>query len=196
METLQQVLTAFQTQSMEASQRMMSTFQAQSVTNMDMLLKQQADLINQIVSGVTKKPMTDTRGIGKPEAFKGDESNYIEWKTKLFAFLYASNSDAQPWVEWALSENTPISNQVISYAYEPAEQAVLDFDRSLYQTLVCCTSSHAFNVVHSASGSGLEAMRLISKRFEPRTPGTKRALLKAILTTPQPRRWMRLRRTS
>ena len=86
METLQQVLTVFHAQSMEASQHMMYTFQVQSATNMDMLLRQQADMINQIVNNVAKKPMTDTRGIGKPETFKGDENNYIEWKTKLLAF--------------------------------------------------------------------------------------------------------------
>ena len=106
METLQQVLTAFHAQSMEASQHMLKTFQMQSASDVDMLLKQQVDMFNQIVSNVTKKPMTDTRGIGKPETFKGDENNYIEWKTKLLAFVYASNSDAQKWVEWAWSEHS------------------------------------------------------------------------------------------
>ncbi len=34
-------------------------------------------------------------------------------------------------------------------------------------------------------GNGLEAMRLMVKRYEPRAPAIKRALLKAVINNPQ-----------
>ena len=51
----------------------------------------------------------------------------------------------------------------------------------------CCpapktTLSESVNSVKE--GNGLEAMRLLMKRYEPRTPGTKRTLLKAIMNNP------------
>ena len=51
----------------------------------------------------------------------------------------------------------------------------------LYNLLVAKLRGEAFNIVSSVrDGSGYEAWRLIMKRYEPRTPGTKRALLKTI----------------
>ena len=51
-----------------------------------------------------------------------------------------------------------------------------------YSILMSCTRDDAFRICHSVKdGNGLEAMRLLMKRYEPRTPGTKRALLKAVI---------------
>lgn len=51
--------------------------------------------------------------------------------------------------------------------------------------MLSCTEEDAFRICHSVkSGNGLEAMRLLVKRFEPRTPGTKRAVLKSIINNP------------
>ena len=46
----------------------------------------------------------------------------------------------------------------------------------MYSILLSCTEDDAFRICHSVKeGNGLEAMRLLMKRYEPRTPGTKRA---------------------
>ena len=56
---------------------------------------------------------------------------------------------------------------------------------NLYSILLSCTEDDAFRICHSVKGgNGLEAVRLLMKRYEPRTPGTKRALLKAIINNP------------
>ena len=55
----------------------------------------------------------------------------------------------------------------------------------MYFILLSCTEDDAFRIGHSVKeGNGLEAMRLLMMRYEPRTPGTKRALLKAIINNP------------
>ena len=40
----------------------------------------------------------------------------------------------------------------------------------------------------AGEGNGLEALRLIFRRYEPRTPATKRAVLKAVINNPQCKR--------
>ena len=52
----------------------------------------------------------------------------------------------------------------------------------LYATLISCTEEDAFRICHSVKdGNGLEAIRLLMMRYEPKNPGTKRAILKAII---------------
>ena len=59
---------------------------------------------------------------------------------------------------------------------------MINFGNRLYAILLSCTEEDPFNICYSvADGNGLEAMRLLMKRYEPRTPGTKRALLKAVI---------------
>ena len=62
------------------------------------------------------------------------------------------------------------------------KQEVLKFAHNLYSVLLSCTEDDPFRICYSVKeGNGLEAMRLLMKRYEPRTPATKRALLKAII---------------
>ena len=168
METLQAVLTAFQQQNMD---------------NINRLITEQTRIMDNVITIVTRKPTVDTRGLGRPDTFKGDEAQWMEWKTKMLAYLCASNPGARTWVDWASRQTEVITKEDVELEYDDdlVRTQVASFDLTLYQTLVCSTSGHAFNMVHSAGGSGLEAVRLLSRRYEPRTPGTKRAILKAIL---------------
>ena len=64
-------------------------------------------------------------------------------------------------------------------------QDLLGFAFNLYSILLSCTEDDPFRICHSVKeGNGLEAIRLLMKRYEPRTPGTKRTLLKAFITNP------------
>ena len=64
------------------------------------LVKLQSTLA-QVISHSADKPkttnMVDSRGIGKPGVFKGDESKFIEWIAKLNAFLRSSNPNGMTW---------------------------------------------------------------------------------------------------
>jgi hypothetical protein len=59
------------------------------------------------------------------------------------------------------------------------------FSTKLHAILVSITEGDAFRIVDSARDcNGLESYRLLTKRYEPKNPGTKRALLKSIINNP------------
>ena len=60
--------------SMEVLQGMMAEMQKQNAENLATLARQQFDALQLLVQGTkTTSGMTDTRGIGRPVSFKGDE---------------------------------------------------------------------------------------------------------------------------
>ena len=129
--------------------------------------------------------MTDSRGIGRPITFKGEESKYAEWKAKLLAYIRVSIPHAADWVLWASQEATNTIEEDVDRKIGESAQTLKDFAVKLYSILMSCTEDDAFRICHSVKdGNGLEAMRLLMKRYEPRTPGTKRALLKAVINNP------------
>ena len=167
----------------EDVQKMMTALQEQNNENMRTLARQQMEALTQIVAN--SKPngiMTDTRAIGKPITFKGEELKYPEWKAKLMAYLKMTVPDSENWIRWAAEEKDPITEERMDEAWLASSRQAKEFAGKLYAMLLSCTEDDAFRICHSVStGNGLEAMRLLTRRFEPRTPGTKRALLKAII---------------
>ena len=172
----------------EVMQQMMAQLMTINTQNMATLASQQMDALKAIVqsSNRPQNTLTDTRGIGKPVNFKGDEAKYAEWKAKLMAYLRTSEPRSVEWISWANEKTSAITDDDIDDEYKTDSQVVKDYSVKLYSTLMSCTEEDAFRICHSVKdGSGLEALRLLMKRYEPRTPGTKRALLKAVINNPQ-----------
>lgn len=163
---------------MEALQILMTEMQRMNAETMVELAKQ--------MGGTGRGgTMTDSRGIGRPITYKGDESKYAEWKAKLLAYLRVSIPRADDWIRWSSGMTTAITEEDVDLEYGEVSQGVKDFAVKLYSILMSCTEDDAFRICHSVKdGNGLEAMRLLMKRYEPRTPGTKRALLKAVINNP------------
>ena len=96
---------------------MMTNLQAQAHQNMVTLAQQHMDALKEIVHSNTRggsSGMTDTRGIGRPVVFKGEEQRYGEWKAKLFAFLRVSTPQAMEWISWAGSQASTIDEELIA----------------------------------------------------------------------------------
>ena len=70
-------------------QGMMMGLQKQSANSLATLAKQQFDALQLLVQGTktSSGAMTDTRDIGRPKKFKGEENKYGELKAKLLAYL-------------------------------------------------------------------------------------------------------------
>ena len=154
------------------------------------LQRQQNDALGKILATVQPtRQLTDTRGIGRPIAFRGEERRYAEWKAKLYAYLKITFPEAMDWISWATKSPVPITEEEITKTL-PIDTNVkyvdiLTFSNKLYATLLGCVEEDAFRICYSVKNeNGLEAMRLLVNRYEPRTPGTKRALLKAIINNP------------
>jgi hypothetical protein len=169
--------------SLEAIQAMMGEFHRMNTENMTALMTKQNEASAAIIgSKGGNLNMTDSRGIGRPITFQGDESKYAEWKAKLLAYLRVSNRSADAWLSWAASCTNTITEEDLDLNFPDEKAEMTKFAVNLYSVLMHCTEDDAFRICHSVKeGNGLEAMRLLMKRYESRTPGTKRALVKAII---------------
>jgi hypothetical protein len=117
--------------------------------------------------------MVDNRGVGRPISFKGDVNKFAKWVAKLHAYVRSSNPLASKWLEEASVAAETIDDSIYG-------GNVQDFSIKLRATMISRTEEDPLKIVNSVQ-SGLEAFRLLKKRYEPRTP----ALLKAIINNPQ-----------
>ncbi len=105
-----------------------------------------------------------------------------EWFTKLKAFLGAAAKGSEEMVGWAVELDKTATEEEMDLSWGVRASEVKVFASQLYTILVNVTEDRAFEIVQSVGGGeGLEALRLLRRRFDPKTPGTKRAILKAIL---------------
>ena len=172
--------------SMDILQQMMFALQEQNSQNMMKLQQANLEAVQAIIATVRpQRNLTDSRGSGKPVTFQGEEKKYAEWKAKMLAFLKVNVRNSDDWIAWAVGAKDSITADDIAKDWGQQADQVMSFSSSLYATLLSCTEEDAFRICHRVKdGNGLEAMRLIVKRYEPRTPAMKRALLKAVINAP------------
>ena len=133
--------------------------------------------------------MVDTRGIGRPPSFDGAEKVWREWKGKLLAYLYATAPQGKPYLDWAELCDAPITLQAMEAQCADGSgnvnqnnlDSMCQFSTRLCLILVDTCKGEPYRIVESAGhGNGLEAWRLLMRRYASRTPGTKRALLASL----------------
>ena len=129
------------------------------------------NLVEQLMK--TKGGKIDTKSIGgAPEWDSMKEEGFQEWNIQIKAWLVNQDPRALGWLKTA----TGVEETVETKDYDTQEFAD-DMTRMDCKKL----KGEAFNIVSGVhDGCGLEAWRLLRKRYEPRTPATKRALLKTI----------------
>ena len=120
---------------------------------------------------------------GPPEWDSGkDEAGFTEWHVKVKAWLVNQDERALAWLNTARNADVVLETDdldVQNFQSEAVRNACKKFNGLLYNVLVTKLRGEAFNIVSSVRDAcGLEAWRLLMRRYEPRTPGTKRALLK------------------
>ena len=113
-----------------------------------------------------------------------DEAGFMEWHIKMKAWLNNNDGRAQRWLNAARDTEELIETDDLDVQHfndESERMALKKFNGMLYNILVTKLRGEAFNIASSVRDAcGLEAWRLVLKRYEPRTPGTKRALLKCL----------------
>ena len=101
--------------------------------------------------------------------------------------MITRESDGGKYLKWAETSADKVDNMAIieRFANESLDdERVLRFSNELHLQLQSYTSKEAFRLVISVEeGSGLEAWRILCARNQPRTPGTKRTILRAILNS-------------
>jgi hypothetical protein len=180
----------------EQMTQMLTAVQAQGLEAMRTMAQQQHHAMQELLAGVQQQRprpesgMTDTRGVGRPINFKGEETKFAEWVAKLQAYIRVNNPEAGNWLRWATEKTVSIDDELICDEFDDMWiEEVQKFSHRLFATIISCTEEDAFRLANSVNDqSGLEAYRLLKKRYEPKTPGTKRALLKSIINNPQSKR--------
>eukprot|EP00438_Fugacium_kawagutii_P024647 Skav203984 [mRNA] locus=scaffold3369:57215:60998:- [translate_table: standard] len=141
----------------------------------------------------TRKPekkltLVDNRGLAKPSNYDGT-ADFLQWKIRLEAFVSSVHADFEKAMQWGEDEADPISEASMTAEFgatNPAQEEIPDLaakDAQLYAVLQTLCEKEAFTLVRSAGkGHGLEAWRRLCKRYDPSTGGTRRALLKSVLS--------------
>ena len=129
--------------------------------------------------------LVDTKGLGKPQAFNGNEAEFPGWTFKMEVWLAAQfGKDVTKWLDDARKHRNPIT-------LDETELVSLQCARvstHLYTALIslCSSGTEAMELVmNSEKGSGFDAWRRLCHRFHPDTPQTNMALLKKVMRPPQ-----------
>ena len=133
----------------------------------------------------SQRSIVDTRGMGRPPAFDGADRAWREWRGKVTAYLTATDALADGSLKWAEVQTCVIAQEQLVFECTKDELVNEDrlhllnaFNKKLYLVLVDTCKNEPYRIVESAgNGQGLEAWRLLTRRYASRTPGTKRALL-------------------
>ena len=127
---------------------------------------------------------TSHNALGGPPEWDSakDEAGFTEWHVKVKAWLVNQDERALSWLNTARNADAVLETDdldVQNFQSDVVRNACKRFNGLLYNVLVTKLKGEAFNIVSSVRDAcGLEAWRLLMRRYEPRTPGTKRALLK------------------
>ena len=136
--------------------------------------------------------LVDQRGLGKPYTLGEDaEEKFRVWASKLEDYVTGVFSGkSREVLEWAAGSEGNIVAEEIDKAYGTGADLidqwdeVLEFNEQLYTVLRATTEGVVFDLVENAPrGNGLEAWRMLHKKYDPATGGRKRIMLQA-LTNP------------
>ena len=89
--------------------------------------------------------------------------------------LRISSRQSDEWIMWTSPMATAtFTEQDVDFVHPTDKSEVLKFARNVYSVLLSCTENDPVRICHSGNaGNGLTVIRLLMKRYEPRTPGTR-----------------------
>lgn len=141
--------------------------------------KQVADLMEsnmKMVTELIEKSKVHSDGGGKlmkPYSFKGEESKYHEWIVKFLAYRRACNAGCEEWLKWSMEEMQEVINTDNTGTRWVEREKVVDFSTKVHALLINLCEGEAFKIVQNVGpGERLEGLRLLKRRFDPKTPGT------------------------
>ena len=106
----------------------------QVMATIQTLMGQQAQVIQTLADGNRpRNALTDTRGIGRPGNFKGDQSKYKEWMMKLNAYLRTLNPSYLDWISQLIHRNEVVNEEMMNrLANGKNIDNVIEFNQKLY----------------------------------------------------------------
>ena len=137
-----------------------------------------------------RQVLVDTKGIGKPFAFKNEESKFHEWSGKLVNYYCAILGEAvRPLLEWVSEQETEVTDlEIDADLWEHLDMSVPELSNQLYHLLINFTEGESYDllVTHQhLRGNGLDGWRRLHRRWDPAVAGRSRKLLRMITNPKQ-----------
>ena len=126
--------------------------------------------------------LVDSKGIGKPNSFKGETKSFLQWKAKFINWCSAAYADAREMIGWCIEvHETAVTAALITDQITKFPE-IKAFDKNLWGSLTSLCEDGAFDIVsNSVEGSGLDAFRRLSKHYDPPTHQRNVTMLSQIL---------------
>ena len=133
-----------------------------------------------------RRTLVDTRGLGRPDKFQAKEGEWAQWSRKFMNYVAACHERADIALEWATDQRESLSVETVAEQFGvDGEEPIADYeviDAEVYMLLLHCMSEESFDIVSNVPrGRGLEAFRLLARRWDPTTGGRRKNLLRAVL---------------
>ena len=189
---MEEALAAMQAQMAQLAEenRLLRQTQLQQSAQQTEALSRLPALMEQLTlaqSRPAQRSLVDTRGIGKPQVFRDDESSFTVWRKKTEGYILSTFPDLREPLEWAMDRAEAITWEVQDANYGASAddseiEGFEDLTRQLHTLLSWITDGESFDIVNATeSWNGLEAWRKLSRRWDPATAGRKRNLLQQII---------------
>ena len=110
-----------------------------------------------------ERSLVDTRGIGKPQTSRDDESSFTVWRKKTEGYILSTFPGLREPLEWAMDRAKAITWEVQDATYgasagENEIEGLEDFTRQLHTLLIHITDGESFDSVNATEEwNGLEA---------------------------------------
>lgn len=139
------------------------------------------------------RSVVDSKAVGKPSPFSGEESKFRQFSQKFVAFMSGIWPMARKVMRWAEEQSDPIDDydaemEWITNSASEAETftEVRPFSGQLHAALIGLVEGEGFDLVAGVEdGCGLEAWRKLTRRYDPQVAGRSKNMLKHVLNPPQ-----------
>ena len=157
---------------------------------MDRMMAKSMEMMTKLIGAKESGGSTDKMKMGhggKIPEFHGKEEKYAEWIVKLVAYFKVHMEKSEKYMEIAMNSDKEQNDgefgiQGSGEWNDEEEGEVKRFSSTIYSVLINHTTDDAFKICNSVkSCQGLEALRLLKRRYDPKSPGTKRAILKGLM---------------
>ena len=116
-------------------------------------LMEQLTLAN---SRPAQRSLVDTRGIGKPQTFRDDESSFTVWGKKTEGYIVSTLPSLREPLEWAIDRAEAITYDAQDAAFgasadEDAIENIDELTRQLHTLLIHITEGESFDMINGAS---------------------------------------------
>ena len=135
-------------------------------------------------SHTSRRPMVDTRGLGRPPVLRPDGKDWQTFEFKVGNYLEASRSGAREALQWAADQDGPITDEERDVGVGHFVDSVADLEEEVYVSLSAILEGEALDILLGTTrGRGLEAWRRLNQRFNGAGPARIHSSLQSILNS-------------